>query len=148
MTQPIQLIRKNLLQVIEKQDISISSLERKAGITPGILSNFLGNRTSTTSFITILSAATVLGCSIDELLGVKSDTPKPDNIHVSWNPEFFLEVTNYICNKFQRSSISTTKIIELISEIYTYSINRSGANPSVNEQFAEWLIDKYNSKKF
>jgi DNA-binding Xre family transcriptional regulator len=147
MASALETIRENLTQTIKQQNLSIYALEKQAGISQGVLNRFLSTTESTTSvrFETIHAACVALGCTLDQLLGIKTPGTKPDKIFVRWDYNFFLEITNYVCKNLQNQNISATQIIEMISEIYTFSVKQNADAFCLNTEFADWIINKYST---
>ena len=135
----LKTIRTNLAHEIQRCNEKVSNIEKKAGISQSVLSKFINGTSNNPSFETIYAAATDLGCSIDELMGIKPTHKTKTQKHVAWNDKFFDEVVKYV-NKRINPKLSALQVIDVISEIYTYSLDQGSKN--IDERFANWLISK------
>lgn len=130
---------------IEAMGTNVRALERKAGLTPGVVNNILQGASTNPTAETLIALATALGCSIDELL---SRTSKP-NCKVAPNSQVYkwdADLYSSIVAKFNKQlktrnvSISSDSALALIQDLYIYCIEKD--KKAVEENLIEWLLDK------
>lgn len=139
----------NLSQKIQdyasSNNVSISELERRAGLKPSTIRNIIHGRSKNPAMDTVSQIAKTFGCSVESLLGSEPTEEKNNlkKIKVD-NYKLFEDILIFINKLFKQdnTTIEYEKFCNIVSEVYKYSIEHNGE--SLNHGFAEWL---YNREK-
>jgi transcriptional regulator with XRE-family HTH domain len=149
-------LANNLCEQIEarrqKLDISVRSLERKAGLNIGAVNNILHGVSSNPTAETLIALANVFECSIDELVSRKGSAPvinkKPevtsDNFAAyKWNSNLYLEaleVLNKELSARKNSELNFKQALNILQALCFYSLKKNKSH--IEESMADWLLDK------
>lgn len=144
----VDSLRQQIKSRIEAMDISIRSLERKAGLNIGAINNIISGASANPTTETLMALATALDCSIDELLGrdIKSNSAPADALEgfkpFKWNHNLFTSISNELDTQLanRKLSISSKQALSIIQDVYLYSLKKN--KEQVEESLVEWLIDK------
>ncbi|MFA6420588.1 MAG: helix-turn-helix transcriptional regulator [archaeon] len=132
------LLKQNLLRMTKEKGLSISKLERDAGLHKNFINNFLYDKSKNPGIESIIKIANVLDASIDELIG-KEPEHQLYNLEIT-RKDIFLEVANYLL-KFiqteQNTKISLEQFFNAVSQIYAYSLKKD----MFDKEFADWFIN-------
>jgi hypothetical protein len=146
-----EVIRLKLKEEMEKQYTNATRIEKKAGISPGILSNFIAARSNKPAFDTLYAAVKVLGTSFDTLLDIAQPIKrKPFDekiIEAKWDGNIYTQATSYVCERISNHQASTYDALEIITEIYLFSMKSTGT-PQLDKKFADWIITRYKTMSF
>ena len=128
--------------------MSVSELERRAGLKPSTIQNILHGRSKNPGIDTIKSIAQELQCSIEELIGelnTHTTDLKLENDHnkdLPWNAPLFteaLQTVQSILDK-KKKQLPKKQILATVEEVYKYALD--GASEEIDYRFAQWLLDK------
>jgi transcriptional regulator with XRE-family HTH domain len=126
--------------------MSVSELERRAGLKPSTVQNILHGRSKNPGIDTIKCIAHALHCSIEELIGelnASIDLKPEDNAEdLPWNASLFIkgiETVQSILEK-KKKLLSKKQILATVEEIYKYALD--GDSEEIDPRFTEWLLDK------
>ena len=149
-----ETLRERLLQKIEKKNLSVLALERKAGLKSHAIRNIIAGRSKKPHTVILEAAVKVLGCSIEELF---SEHKKEISSH-SLLENFKLEKTTLINNtRLFRNSVDLVlsiyehnnytpfmeQIMLIIKIVYDFSDKEQEDEP--DKRFAEWIITQYRN---
>jgi len=140
----IENIKKQILDRIYLKNLSISNLERKAGLKKGTARNIVSNISQNPTIDTLAAIASVLNCKVDDLI---SSTTTDINIKASVEEDYKLEVTlfweivEYILSNARDKNISLTlnDTISVIKQAYIFLLTKK--NKEIDREFIGWLID-------
>lgn len=148
-------LQQKLKVILADQDLSISELERRAGLKPSAVRNILSGQSKNPTAETLLALARTLGCSIEELLDVKSEIKesnsrpegRPDSDKTSpiiENLHFLQKVTNEVIavveKNYNNRHITLKDMTDFFRETYKYSLKNT--YPEVDLKFADWVISR------
>jgi len=146
-------LTENIRQKLSTKNISVSELERRAGLKQSTLQNILYGRSKNPSIETIKSIARELNCSIEELIG-ELDYLNPNTLNNPnhkeqeealdehpWNPVLFIKTIEMVQSILDAKKITLPKkqVLASVDEVYRYS---NGVSDEVDRRFAEWIVDK------
>lgn len=140
-------LKQRLQARIEHAGLTVNDLEKKAGLGTNAIRHILSEKTKNPGVDTIVAIAEVFGCSVDDLVKEnKASIPQPETYKGiqthTWKCNLFIEIVkftdSYLIKK--RYTPSFEDFSFFVKEIYLYSLGKD--NEKINEQFAEWLIDK------
>ena len=145
------ILIKNIRSRMQHIPLTIRDIEREAGFKRGRLSNILDGNSKKPSAETLKGIATVLGCSLSDLIDPKEETDsskyqkQPTS---TFSPPLimpvFLETIEVVAKKFEKhnSEFNLEEILDCVRKVYTYALGDQPQKP--NSTFAEWLIEQYN----
>lgn len=141
-----RVLKSRLQQKISDSSLSVSEIERRAGLGSGSLRNFLLGRVKKPSLDAISAVARALSCELIDL--VKEDFQ--DNIEtlkLPWNHKVYAEVLFFIQQQVDKNHLSwdLDDVLTISREIYSYSIKDGGQ--TIDKRFAEWIINKKIGEK-
>lgn len=141
---------KNILsQKINDMGISVSALEKKAGLSANSLRNILKGSSQNPSIETILAISKVLQISLDDLTGSNLSSSLSGINKLSkheWNPILYKEATVSVIDQalLINPKTSIEEVMYLIEETYIYSLEK---NKKIDNSFVNWLVKKTLSNK-
>ena len=100
----MSLLYDTFAQLCARRGISVTAACKKAGVSPGILSDLKNGRKKTVSVETARRLAEALGVSADELTG-SSPAPQPDTLMA-----FYGEVKDYLDEDDKQDLIAFMRI--------------------------------------
>lgn len=128
--------------------LSVSSLERAAGLSNHSVRNILRGKSKRPSAEVILAVADVLGCSINDLMvkeeifentGYSGDKQKI--LNANYKPSDLMEESVRVVNeklKRKRKTLTLKQLLNCVEEVYIHAF-QNGNN--VDEAYADWFID-------
>ena len=132
-------LRKNLSNLLEQKNISIASLERKTGLNRSSINNVLTGASRHPSVKTLQIIAKALDISVESMM---ENNDANFEILNEIQLKAFLQSSSVAVHKLieKDSKITIDQLIDIVREIYSYSIRQSPA--SIDNNFVDWLIDK------
>jgi len=142
-------LKTNIEKQLSARNLSVSELERRAGLKQSTLQNILYGRSKNPSIETVSLIAKELNCSIEELMGelnvYHSEVPvsKIDAVveEPYWNATLYIKAIEVIQTILDAKKLNLSKkqILASVDEVYKYSM---GVSEEIDKRFAEWMIDK------
>jgi transcriptional regulator with XRE-family HTH domain len=159
-------LQANIKKRLSVRSLSVSELERRAGLKQSTVQNILHGRSKNPSIETIKCIAQELNCSIEELIGeivfsgasdnassspgLKAASPSTTGLaegrfgaeeESSWNADLFIKAIITVQTILDKKNIKLPKkqILASVEEVYKYSI---GISEDIDRRFAEWIIEK------
>lgn len=141
-------------QKISEQDSSVHALEKRAGLRPSAIQNIIYGRSKNPSITLIKAIAQALDCNIEDLVTSETLNQQQSKTHTSkhenrsssetkaWNQDLYLKCFNTIYSILKDNKITAekNKILDIVDEIYNYSLRSSRGEPDI--YFATWLIER------
>ncbi len=130
-------LKQNIVGLVKQKGLSISWLEREAGLHKNFISNFLHNKSKNPGIDSIIKISNVLNVSIDELIGKKNDYQNYNTAIT--RKDIFFEAVEYLLKTFASKNSGPKKLEDFfnaVCEIYMYSIKKG----SLDKEFANWFI--------
>jgi len=150
-----QVLQKNLRDILSKNNLSVSELERRAGLKQRAIQNILMGRSTNPGIDIISQLAKNLGCSIEELISEQTldikkseKKPEPPN-HFPWNPILFNNTFEFVNQFITEKKITPpiNKVLDCIREIYSYCFDND--KNVLDKKFAEWIVNnRFSNKEF
>jgi len=131
-------LKQNIITIIKQKGLSVRRLERDAGLHKNFISNFLYDKSKNPGIESIIKIASVLGVSIDELIG-RTPGSKTYDLDIA-RKDIFLDVVNYLLRGYetrQNDKLKLEKFFNAIYEIYMFSLKKD----SFDKEFADWFIN-------
>jgi len=141
-------LKSNIKKQLSALNLSVSELERRAGLKQSALYNILSDRSKNPSVEIVNAIAKELNCTIEELLGEEvhshitertSEEETADDY--PWNAKLYIKAIQTIQTILEQKNIHLSKkqVLACVDEVYKYS---SGISEDIDRRFAEWIIDK------
>ncbi|HUX78547.1 MAG TPA: helix-turn-helix transcriptional regulator [Alphaproteobacteria bacterium] len=142
-------IAKQIDARMKAHNLSIMTLETKAGVKPHAVRNILTGKSKSPSAVNLQAIADVLGCSVKDLLTTPT-VLQEEETHPSLedllqekhaNSPLMRDCVTTIENALQKAqkTITTGQFLTSVREVYLHSLQK---NPQkVNNDFAEWFVD-------
>lgn len=134
---------------LKAKNLSVSMLEREAGLKTHAVQNILRGKSKKPSAELLQAIADVLGCTIKELLS------SPDIFHEEElvrskkevlealydQPEILEKIIQLVNKKAQerQSYLTNYQILNCIQEVYLHSLQKEP--PHIDQEFVDWYMD-------
>lgn len=136
----VEIIKKNILRILEERDLKLSELEKKAGTNRNIYEILRGRNIKPSAHI-IKQIANALSIGYHELLDEPSQKDYiQDYILFSEASILLIEELKQL---YTQIKISYSAFSALVQEICSYSIETG--NKNIDKQFVKWSVMKYYS---
>jgi transcriptional regulator with XRE-family HTH domain len=125
-------------ELIELSDLTVASVERKAGIKRNSLQSVLYGRSKSPKINLLQSVASVLDCDIEEIAELPFKLKKID---LPWAKELFIKIVEEVDIILTKNNVATdySFVADIILESYKYSVKN---NYKVDIQFINWYVKK------
>ena len=145
-------IKDEIRDRLENKRLSISTLEKEAGLKKSAVSNILLDRSKKPSYETIKAIAKVFECSPEELIGIPEEeynnlnTRLPEasvNKQIQWKPELYsnsVMAFNDFCEQNNQFPKNYSSAISLIYEIYNFHLQKK--TNVIDSDFVEWIAKR------
>lgn len=138
----IDVVRTKVKEILQDKNLTISQLERLAGIGPTSLRYFLTGRTKKPKLEVLIAVAKVLQIDVSELMGDNFDISEISKHQSIWDENFLKEIIHYFgkLTREQEIKISSLEAFSLIQEFYFLKYNDRPAD--VKQSISTWLVKK------
>lgn len=149
-------LRKNISSLLTENSLSITQLEKQAGLSRYSVQNIMQGKSTKPSVDTVASIAKHFGCTVEQLLNdnmpalkepaIKPITTNEHNLRLNKNSAFDLNLYNKtfncINNYIEKNKIYLHfwEVLIGIVEIYQYSYENN--NKALDVRFAEWWLKR------
>jgi transcriptional regulator with XRE-family HTH domain len=145
-------LQEQIKERMGAKNLTIYALEKKAGLNRSAVRNILQGFSKKPSADILKSIATVLECTLDDLVGsnevssevLKSTSRTPTNIREThmWKETLFFDAVKTISHLIAEKSLvlKLDQVTGLINEAYKYSISKNSDH--VDQDFCKWLVNK------
>lgn len=132
---------------MKAKNLSISTLEKEAGLKTHAVRNILRGRSKRPSAESLQAIADILACTVKDLLENQEIFAKDENedsknelLNSSYKQtNLLLDVTKLVSAKAAKKRLTVQQILISIEEIYPHSPHKDPKY--VDENFAEWFMD-------
>lgn len=142
-------IAKHISTRMRAKNLSLSELEKEAGLKRNTVQNIMRGRSKRPSADLLQAVADVLGCSVKDLL-TQQEISYEENLSPSnkellsreyEHPELFSEIVIFVnaALKNKENKLTIEQFMSCIQEIYLHSLQKDPSQ--IDEEFAEWWID-------
>lgn len=139
------LVVQRIKNRMESVRLTVSDLEKRAGLSLSSVRNILNGRSKNPSYDTIVAIAKELNCSLDELcygtLPADEKRDEKEDQH-SWSLSTFYECLMFVDEYLHEINYvpNLKEVINMASDIYVYSYTNGGS--SIDKRFGQWVINK------
>lgn len=137
------ILLKNIQSHIDQKCLSVSAVERMAGLKKNAVYNILKGISKKPSLETIQAISIALGCSINDLIEER-EASMNDASEILEDPSFFVESAKLITLVLSEKdkAVPLEVFCSMAQELYLFSFKKKLQNP--DRDFAEWIVDKTN----
>lgn len=153
------LLKQSIKRKLVENNMSVSALERVAGLKQSAVQNILNGRSKRPSMLIIQAVSDALGCSISELLGEKEMTKKAErSVELSdafhgfykdakrdefmkqdWDLDYYLKCVALVHELQKDKHLSKSQFDRIVEEIYYYSYRDGLDEP--DQRYARRLLE-------
>lgn len=142
-------IAKQISTRMRAKNLSLTTLEKEAGLRPHAVQNILRGKSKKPSAEILQAVADVLGCNVRDILYPQDPYPEEELSsskkeflnHPYAHPELFVETVKFVNHalKTKENPLTNEQFIKCVEEIYIQSLQKDPT--MVDEEFGEWWID-------
>lgn len=141
-------LQRRIKNYLDATGLSVSALERQAGLKINVARNILRGQSKKPSAETLQAIANVMECSVQDLLGIKKESftssmrPPDDGSPLVESPEILNEALQCTLKIIKENgyNITVKQTLAIVEEVYAYSMKKSP--PHVEVDFVEWFIKR------
>lgn len=137
-------LQKNLKHYLDTTGLSVAALERKAGLKLNVARNILRGQSKKPSADNLQAISSVMGCTVQDLLGVKGEPLKaePKDSPIVERPDLLNEALAAVLQAAQDKGYELTvqQTLLILEEVYSYAVKKD--TPGVDKDFVEWFMEK------
>lgn len=142
-------LAKQISARLKAKNLSISMLEREAGLKNYAVQNIVSGKSKKPSAELLQAIADVLGCTIKELLSgpdifheaelVKTKKEVLDGHYTQ--PEILEKIIKMVNKKVgeRQTPLTNHQVLNYIEEVYLHSLQKEP--PQIDEEFVNWYFD-------
>ena len=135
-------LKEAIISYIKKENIPVSTLEKKANLNRNAISNILYGRSKNPKIENIQAIAKAMNCSIESLLA--GDDKTLTDVYLEefeiGDFELFKKIVLAVLKKIKdKKTVEGSKVLLLIKEVYEYCLDKEDIDPT---NIVEWMIDK------
>ncbi|MBP9692174.1 MAG: helix-turn-helix transcriptional regulator [Alphaproteobacteria bacterium] len=143
------ILKEKIIEKMKGKNLSISVLERKAGLSIHTIRNLLKGKIKNPRAEILPAIATVLECSLLELIDSSSSSSNSwqGNIMNKKNkyledPIFMAACANTVASLLEEKDLilSFESCLDMIKTLYFYSLPKEPRTPDI--KFAKWLLEE------
>ncbi len=123
--------------------ISISELEKKAGLKTNAVRNIVTGRSKNPNISTLKALANILECDFTDLLGESDNSDSVASVTAKiQDPILYTKIVELVLKEFYKKDRAPTisQLNTIVSEVYTYFYTK---RKHIDVDFIEWIINKY-----
>lgn len=142
-------IAKQISTRMRAKNLSLTTLEKEAGLRPHAVQNILRGKSKKPSAEIVQAVADVLGCNVKDLLHPQenfneeelSSIKKEFLSHPYEHPDLFVATVQFVnaALKEKENQLTIEQVMKCVEEIYIQSLQKDPTK--VDEEFGEWWID-------
>lgn len=142
-------LKEEIMKRMEARNLSIATLERKAGLSIHSVRNILNGRVRKPKADTLQAVANALGCSLSDLLGNSSESfgqlrkseIRIKNGSLLTECELMKNCFKIVLNilKDEKNPLCLDDCLDVIKAIYSYSLRYE--SKQIDLKFVNWIID-------
>ena len=143
------ILKEKIIEKMKVKNLSISKLEREAGLTIHSLRNVLKGRIKKPRFEFLVAIAKALECSpldfipssyLSKTFERKNDTSTQRRAALDY-PDLMIGCTSTIISLLEeKQCLSINQYLEIVKTLYLYSLPSEPKIPDV--KFAKWLLEE------
>ena len=141
-------LQNRIQNYLDATGLSVSALERKAGLKINVARNILRGQSKKPTAETLQAIANAMECTIQDLLGVQKEVFSSQVKHpvetslLLEHPEILNEALQCISQVLQEGHYKLTvkQTLLLLEEVYAYTIKKQPLK--VDPDFIEWFVKR------
>lgn len=146
-------LKQQIQERMEADQLTIYSLEKKAGLRRSAVRNILHGLSKNPSIEILQAIARALNCTVDDLMGptsghpdmlpitARKPTPKSTSSH-PWNEALYLDAVRTVSKLASERGLELPfeHIIHFIQEAYYYTLSKP--SDTLDIEFCKWLMNR------
>lgn len=141
-------LQKRIRNYLDATGLSISALERKAGLKINVARNILRGQSKRPTAETLQAIANVMECTVQDLLGVQKEV-LPSQVKHPAESALFLEYPNILTDSLHcilkviqenQYRLTVRQTLLLLEEVYAYTLKKKP--PKVDPDFVKWFVKR------
>lgn len=143
-----EFLREIIKKKLEEKGLSVSKVEKMAGLGPTSLRNFLIGKTNNPKFETLIAVTNTLKLDLLKLDGNLIDEVSAQTHQITWDKKLFIEIADTLSNFIisQKIKMPSIEAITIIQEFYYHCLSEGIKNPK--ESFSNWILKKLLKKNY
>lgn len=143
-----EFLREIIKKKLEERSLSVSKVEKMAGLGPTSLRNFLVGKTNNPKFETLVAVANTLKMDLFKLDDNLVDEFSAQIYQIAWDKKLFIEIADTLSNFIisQKIKMPSIEAITIIQEFYYHCLSEEIKNPK--ESFSNWILKKLLKKSY
>jgi len=147
-------LKKQILNLMKNKNLSVPSLERKAGLKIHAVRNILTDKIKKPKIHTLKAISSVLECSVEHLVNPSFSKDENSTYDISSKRELlFLEDVQLMMNscdailgflRENKITLSLDEYLEVLKRVYYYSL--SAESKVLDFKFIAWSINQKQKK--
>lgn len=141
-------LQRRIKNYLDATGLSVSALERKAGLKINVARNILSGQSKKPNAETLQAIANVMECTVQDLLGVKKESfasnmrPLDDGSPLLEYPQILNESLQCTLQIIRENDYKLTvkQTLTIVEEVYAYSMKKSP--PHIEKDFVEWFTQR------
>jgi transcriptional regulator with XRE-family HTH domain len=143
------ILKEKIIEQMKAKNLSISNLERKAGLSIHSLRNFLKGSVKNPRIEVLSATVEVLECSILDFIIPSSFSTRVEQKKYIINkqncpldhPDFMIECANAVASLLEEEglTLSLSDYFDAITALYFYSLPKEPRMPDI--KFAKWFLE-------
>jgi len=143
-----EFLRELIKKKLEEKGLSVSKVEKMAGLGPTSLRNFLIGKTNNPKFETLIAVTNTLKLDLLKLDKSSVDEVSTQTHQITWDKKLFIEIADTLNNFIisQKIKMPSIEAITIIQEFYYHCLSEEIKNPK--ESFSNWILKKLLKKNY
>lgn len=143
-----EFLREIIKKKLEEKGLSVSKVEKMAGLGPTSLRNFLIGKTNNPKFETLIAVTNTLKLDLLKLDKSSVDEVSTQTYQIAWDKKLFIEIADTLSNFIisQKIKMPSIEAITIIQEFYYHCLSEEIKNPK--ESFSNWILKKLLKKNY
>lgn len=138
-------LQKQLQTRLEAKNLSINALEKQAGLRRSAVRNIILGFSKKPSAEVLSSIASILECSVDDLIGRSASTPNkftPTTGTHPWNEKLFIDAIKATSKALhdKQLDLKLEQVLAMATETYKYSLGKKSEH--IDKDFINWLVGR------
>lgn len=140
-------IKHKIDEFLSQHNMSVTALERQAGVKPLLFRNLINGRSKNPSISTLIALARQIGCKIEDLLGEEFELQDDKAVKHTDLPETNLRLLNDCLSALSEEllklgkNVPVKKVFLYLEEVYLFSLKKGSLTPDLD--FLDWIIHNY-----
>jgi transcriptional regulator with XRE-family HTH domain len=135
-------LKKNILRLIDEQGLTVTDLERQAGLKKSVVRNIIQDKSKNPTYSTLQAIAKELGCNVESLVGGTDNTKFKKSQLKKTNMGFMIEALEELNVFVTGHNIIPTsnKLVSCLQETHDYAVDNN--LDKIDVRFLKWTAKR------